>query len=134
MIFSTATMDFVIFPPRWLVAEHTFKPPYYHRNCMSEFMGNICGQYDAKGAGFGPGCSSLHSTMTPHGPDSDSYEKFVKSEQKPYKVGDGSLSFMFESGYLLKTTTFAMKEFLQVDQEYYKCWENLANLRFEAEN
>lgn len=72
--------------------------------------------------------------MTPHGPDSDSYEKFVKSEQKPYKVGDGSLSFMFESGYLLKTTTFAMKEFLEVDEEYYKCWENLANLRFEAEN
>lgn len=84
--FRTATLDFVVFPPRWLVAEHTFKPPYYHRNCMSEFMGNICGQYDAKGAGFAPGCSSLHSCMTPHGPDSESYENFVKSEQKPYKI------------------------------------------------
>ncbi len=75
----TATLDFVVFPPRWLVAENTFKPPYYHRNCMSEFMGNISGIYDAKGAGFGPGCSSLHSSMTPHGPDAESYEGFVKS-------------------------------------------------------
>ncbi len=65
-----AALDFVIFPPRWLVAENTFKPPYYHRNCMTEFMGNISGEYDAKVKGFQPGCSSLHSIMTPHGPDS----------------------------------------------------------------
>lgn len=70
---GTAALDFVIFPTRWLVADNTFKPPYYHRNCMSEYMGNICGQYDAKGDAFGPGCSSLHSCMTPHGPDADSY-------------------------------------------------------------
>jgi homogentisate 1,2-dioxygenase len=104
-----ATLDFVIFPPRWLVAEHTFKPPYYHRNCMTEFMGNICGEYDAKGEGFAPGCSSLHSTMTPHGPDAESYKKFVTSEQKPYRIGDENLSFMFESGFLLKTTRYAME-------------------------
>lgn len=85
-------------------------------------MGNICGQYDAKGQGFAPGCSSLHSTMTPHGPDADSYEKFVTSEQKPYKIGEGNLSFMFESGYMLKTTSYAMNSCAQVDKEYYKCW------------
>ena len=62
---------------------------------MSEFMGNISGEYDAKGEGFSPGCSSLHSCMTPHGPDADAYEKFVKSEEKAFKTKDGSYSFMF---------------------------------------
>ena len=71
---------------------------------MSEFMGNICGDYDAKGTGFAPGCSSLHSGMTPHGPDAQSYENFVNSEQKPIKIGEGNYWFMFESGYLLKRT------------------------------
>lgn len=78
-LFSTATLDFVVFPPRWLVQEHTFKPPYFHRNCMSEFMGNIQGTYDAKEVGFDAGCSSLHSTMTPHGPDTDTYVKVKKA-------------------------------------------------------
>jgi homogentisate 1,2-dioxygenase len=76
---------------------------------MTEFMGNISGEYDAKqGSGFVPGGSSLHSTMTAHGPDADAYEKFVLSEQKPYKIAEQNLAFMFESGYLLKTTKFAM--------------------------
>ena len=130
-----ATLDFVVFPPRWLVAENTFKPPYYHRNCMSEFMINITGIYDAKGAGFAgfaPGCSSLHSCMTPHGPDSESYEGFVKSEQKPYKISEENYSFMFESGYLMKTTKWAINEFLAVDEDYHKCWENLAKIKYEA--
>ena len=78
-------------------------------------MGNICGNYDAKGEGFGPGCSSLHSCMTPHGPDAESYEKFVNSEQKPFKIAEGNYSFMFESGYLFKTTKYAMNQFLEVD-------------------
>lgn len=100
---------------------------------MTEFMGNIAGEYDAKGEGFGPGCSSLHSTMTPHGPDSESYEKFVKSEQKPYKTKEGSYSFMFESGYLLKTTTFALDGFVEVEKDYYKCWERLSEIKFASE-
>lgn len=99
---------------------------------MSEFMGNITGIYDAKGAGFAPGCSSLHSCMTPHGPDSESYEGFVKSEQKPYKISEENYAFMFESGYLMKTTKWAMNEFLAVDEDYHKCWENLANVKYEA--
>lgn len=71
---GVALLDFVIFPPRWLVAEHTFRPPYYHRNCMSEFMGLIHGGYEAKADGFLPGGASLHNCMTPHGPDTKSYE------------------------------------------------------------
>lgn len=70
-----AVVDFVIFPPRWLVAEKTFKPPYYHRNTMSEFMGNIAGTYDAKEKGFTPGASSLHLTMSGHGPEASVFEK-----------------------------------------------------------
>eukprot|EP00349_Pseudokeronopsis_sp_Brazil_P000981 CAMPEP_0202961720 /NCGR_PEP_ID=MMETSP1396-20130829/5789_1 /ASSEMBLY_ACC=CAM_ASM_000872 /TAXON_ID= /ORGANISM="Pseudokeronopsis sp., Strain Brazil" /LENGTH=325 /DNA_ID=CAMNT_0049681763 /DNA_START=201 /DNA_END=1174 /DNA_ORIENTATION=+ len=70
-----ATCDFVIFPPRWLSMEDTFKPPYYHRNTMSEFMGNIAGVYDAKEQGFCPGAASLHSTMTGHGPEAEVFEK-----------------------------------------------------------
>ncbi|XP_048235342.1 homogentisate 1,2-dioxygenase isoform X2 [Ricinus communis] len=74
---GVALLDFVIFPPRWLVAEHTFRPPYYHRNCMSEFMGLIYGGYEAKADGFVPGGASLHSCMTPHGPDTKTYESSV---------------------------------------------------------
>ncbi|KAL6535956.1 hypothetical protein OROHE_012800 [Orobanche hederae] len=72
---GVALLDFVIFPPKWLVAEHTFRPPYYHRNCMSEFMGLIHGGYEAKADGFLPGGASLHSCMTPHGPDTKTYEQ-----------------------------------------------------------
>ena len=100
---------------------------------MTEFMGNIAGEYDAKGKGFGPGCSSLHSTMTPHGPDAESYEKFVQSEQKPFKIVEGNYSFMFESGYMLKTTSFAMDDFLEVQKDYYKCWEDLGKVKFAAD-
>lgn len=102
-----AALDLVVFPTRWLVADNTFKPPYFHRNCMSEFLGNICGSSDAKGPSFQPGCTSLSGCMTPHGPDSDSYEGFMKSEQKPFKIPESDLLFMFESGYLLKTSKYA---------------------------
>merc|ERR1712000_656097 len=93
---GTAVADFVIFPPRWMVMEHTFRPPYFHRNTMSEYMGMIHGVYDNKAKGFEPGGSSLHLTMTPHGPD---LETFIKAsddskEQQPTFFGAG-LAFMF---------------------------------------
>ena len=83
---GTANVDFVIFPPRWLVAEHTFRPPWYHRNIMSEFMGLIRGSYDAKEEGFVPGGMSLHNMMLPHGPDADGFEKATTAELKPQKL------------------------------------------------
>lgn len=98
---------------------------------MTEFMGNICGEYDAK-AGFAPGASSLHSCMTPHGPDTESYEKAVQAEQKPFKTPEHSMAFMFESGYLLKTTTFALDGYLDLEHDYYKVWEKLAEVKYEA--
>lgn len=93
---GTANCDFVIFPPRWMVAEHTFRPPWFHRNVMSELMGLIHGVYDAKATGFLPGGVSLHNCMSAHGPDRATYEKAIVETMKPRKI-DGTLAFMFET-------------------------------------
>ncbi|MFK3890251.1 homogentisate 1,2-dioxygenase [Sphingomonas sp. NPDC079357] len=104
---GTANCDFVIFPPRWMVAEGTFRPPWFHRNVMSEFMGLIAGAYDAKeGGGFVPGGASLHNQMNGHGPDQTSYEKAVASDLKPAKI-DGTMAFMFETRHVVRTTPWA---------------------------
>ena len=106
---GTAVCDFVIFPPRWLVAEATFRPPYFHRNCMSEFMGNIKGVYDAKASGFVPAGASLHNMNSAHGPDAETFEKASSADLGPAKVGEGSMSFMFESAFQLATTKYAIE-------------------------
>ncbi|MBC7387396.1 MAG: homogentisate 1,2-dioxygenase [Cryobacterium sp.] len=118
---GVANVDFVIFPPRWMVAENTFRPPYFHRNCMSEYMGLIRGVYDAKTAGgFVPGGGSLHNFYSAHGPDSESHRKASVSELTPVKLED-TLAFMFESRAPLLVTDFAKKEaFLQRD--YLSHW------------
>lgn len=124
---GTAIADFVIFPPRWLVAEGTFRPPWYHRNTMSEFMGLIHGQYDAKeGGGFQPAGASLHNIMSAHGPDSVTYEKASTAELKPMKVGEGSMAFMFESTLMVGVTEWGLKESGKVQKEYNaESWEPL---------
>jgi homogentisate 1,2-dioxygenase len=103
---GTANIDFVIFPDRWLVAENTFRPPWYHMNVMSEFMGLIYGQYDAKPQGFAPGGISLHNTMLPHGPDVDAFEGASNAELKPHKL-EGTMAFMFETRFPQRVTAFA---------------------------
>ncbi|KAM7212082.1 homogentisate 1,2-dioxygenase [Rhypophila decipiens] len=118
---GTAIADFVIFPPRWLVGEDTFRPPWYHRNTMSEFMGLIRGDYDAKKAGKGgfvPGGASLHNVMAGHGPDAGSYEGAREAELKPVKVGGGSCAFMFESCLMMGVTDWGLRE-CEVVQEGY---------------
>ncbi len=118
-----ANVDFVLFPPRWMVAEHTFRPPWFHRNFMSEFMGLIKGKYDAKEEGFVPGGASLHNCMTGHGPDQPTYEKAISAELKPEFLGN-TLAFMFETFYQIRLTRFALEtDLLQTD--YYKVWEGL---------
>jgi homogentisate 1,2-dioxygenase len=114
---GTSLCDFVIFPPRWLVGERTFRPPYYHRNTMNEFMGNICGTYDAKEVGFIPGTASLHSCMSGHGPETAVFEKASTKELKPEKIGEGSLAFMFETAYIMKIPKFALEE-SKLDNDY----------------
>jgi homogentisate 1,2-dioxygenase len=117
---GVANVDFVIFPPRWQVAEDTFRPPWFHRNYMSEFMGLVHGVYDAKAEGFLPGGVSLHNSMTAHGPDVTTFENASKAELKPHKIG-GSLAFMFESRYVFRPTRFAM-ESPQLQKNYDAVW------------
>jgi homogentisate 1,2-dioxygenase len=103
---GTANLDFVIFPDRWLVSEDTFRPPWYHMNLMSEFMGLIAGQYDAKPTGFIPGGASLHNCMLPHGPDVDAFETASAAQLQPHKL-EGTLAFMFETRLPQQVTSFA---------------------------
>ena len=120
---GTANCDFVIFPPRWLVAEDTFRPPWYHRNVMAEFMGLVHGQYDAKPEGFKPGGASLHNTFVPHGPDTEAFAKASSAALSPHKLED-TLAFMFESRYRFVPTAWAMNGGC-LDTGYTGCWAGL---------
>lgn len=120
---GTANIDFVLFTERWMVAENTFRPPWYHKNVMSEFMGNIFGQYDAKLTGFVPGGMSLHNMMLPHGPDKDAFEGASNAELAPRKLED-TMSFMFETRFPQHLTSFAAKE-APLQDDYIDCWTSL---------
>jgi homogentisate 1,2-dioxygenase len=123
-IHGTANCDFVIFPPRWMVAEHTFRPPWFHRNVMSEFMGLVTGAYDAKVGGFAPGGASLHNCMSGHGPDQASYDAAVKADLKPHKI-ENTLAFMFESRWVIRPTQFAL-ETPAMQLDYDDVWTGFA--------
>ncbi|TFV93878.1 homogentisate 1,2-dioxygenase [Oxalobacteraceae bacterium OM1] len=117
-------IDFVIFPPRWLVAEDTFRPPWFHRNVASEFMGLIHGAYDAKAEGFVPGGASLHNCMSGHGPDAETFEKASAADTaRPHKVAD-TMAFMFETRTVIKPTRFAL-ESSQLQSEYFRCSQDI---------
>jgi homogentisate 1,2-dioxygenase len=120
---GTANCDFVIFPPRWLVAEDTFRPPWFHRNLMSEFMGLVHGQYDAKPEGFKPGGASLHNCMVPHGPDAEAFERASNAVLQPHKL-DHTLAFMFESRWRFHLTEWAQRAGAR-DLNYADCWSGL---------
>ncbi|WP_404802929.1 homogentisate 1,2-dioxygenase [Marinobacter denitrificans] len=118
-----ANIDFVIFPPRWMVAEHTFRPPYFHRNIMSEYMGLIHGTYDARAEGFVPGGSSLHNCMSPHGPDANTFDKASSEELMPQYQGN-TLAFMFESRYVFNPTPSALSAGFR-QRDYVDVWHGL---------
>lgn len=120
---GTANIDFVIFPPRWLPQDDTFRPPWYHKNIMSELMGNIYGQYDAKPNGFAPGGISLHNCMLPHGPDNDAFTKATTGPLKPIKLEE-TMSFMFETRFPQQLTRFAAEE-APLQDDYVECWQGL---------
>ncbi len=127
---GTANVDFVIFPERWAVAENTFRPPWYHRNIMSEFMGLIYGVYDAKPEGFTPGGYSLHNTMLPHGPDAAAFEHASMVDLKPVKL-TGTMAFMFETRFPQRVTRFAA-EHATLQPDYVDCWSGLER-RFDPQ-
>jgi len=120
---GTANIDFVIFPERWLVGENTFRPPWYHRNIMSEFMGLVYGVYDAKPEGFVPGGISLHNQMLPHGPDADAFEHASNVELKPVKLSN-TLAFMFETRFRQRVTKYAAG-LPGLQDDYIDCWSGL---------
>jgi len=117
-------VDFVIFPPRVLAMEHTFRPPWFHRNVASEFMGLIHGAYDAKAEGFVPGGASLHNCMSGHGPDAETFDKATRADtSKPTYIRD-TMAFMFETRGVIRPTQQAL-EAAQLQPEYYRCWQDL---------
>jgi len=120
---GTANIDFVLFRDRWMVAENTFRPPWYHKNIMSELMGNIYGQYDAKPQGFVPGGMSLHNMMLPHGPDKNAFEGASNSNLGPHKL-ENTMSFMFETRFPQHLTKFAALE-APLQDDYIDCWVDL---------
>ncbi|MET0271071.1 MAG: homogentisate 1,2-dioxygenase [Sphingomonas sp.] len=125
---GTANCDFVIFPPRWMVAEDTFRPPWFHRNVMSEFMGLIEGEYDAKeGGGFAPGGASLHNQMNGHGPDRVSYERAVAADLAPRRI-EGATAFMFETRHVIRTSDWAASA-PTMQHDYDDCWSGFAKGR-----
>ncbi|MNQ83230.1 Homogentisate 1,2-dioxygenase [compost metagenome] len=119
-----ANVDFVIFPPRWMVAESTFRPPWFHRNLMNEFMGLIQGVYDAKAEGFMPGGASLHNCMSAHGPDNATTTAAIAADLKPHKI-DNTMAFMFETSRVLRPSQYAL-ECPQLQNDYDACWAGMA--------
>jgi len=121
---GVANVDFVIFPPRWLAAENTFRPPWFHRNIASEFMGLVHGVYDAKAGGFAPGGASLHNCMSGHGPDAASFDKASAADTtKPDHIVD-TMAFMFETRAVIRPTLQAL-ESPQLQRDYHECWQGL---------
>lgn len=120
---GVASLDFVIFPPRWMVAENTFRPPWYHRNVMSEYMGLIEGVYDAKEKGFVPGGSSLHNCMSPHGPEKDVFDKASNADLTPQRY-ENTLAFMLESRYTYSVTDYALNG-TERQKDYIHCWQTI---------
>ena len=121
---GTANIDFVIFPPRWMVADGTFRPPWFHRNVMSEYMGLIEGAYDAKEGGFAPGGGSLHNQMNGHGPDQASYAKAIAADLKPHRI-EATMAFMFESRHVIRPSRWAMETPL-CQPDYDDAWAGFA--------
>lgn len=122
---GVAAVDFAIFPPRFMVQEGTFRPPYFHKNVMSEYMGLVRGMYEAKNkpGGFVPGGGSLHSALAAHGPDLETFERASNADLKPAKLPD-TMAFMFESSYLFKVTDWAHKSGL-AQEDYHESWSGL---------
>jgi homogentisate 1,2-dioxygenase len=121
---GTSNIDFVVFPPRILAMQDTFRPPWFHRNIASEFMGLVHGAYDAKAEGFAPGGASLHNSMTGHGPDADTFETASRADLSQPQVIRDTMAFMFETRLAWAPTPFALQA-AQLQHEYWRCWQGL---------
>jgi homogentisate 1,2-dioxygenase len=125
---GTGNVDFVVFPPRWLAMEDTFRPPWFHRNVASEYLGLITGLYDAKSSGFMPGGASLHNCMSGHGPDAATFKKAIAADtSQPVRITD-TMAFMFESRMVIKPTRHALEGRPPLQKDYLACWSGLRKL------
>jgi homogentisate 1,2-dioxygenase len=122
-ISGTANVDFGVIPDRWSVAENTFRPPPFHRNVCSEFVGLVQGRYIGKAEGFEPGCSSLHNSMSGHGPDNEAFEQGSSAANAPQYFAD-TLTIIFETQLVIKPTRFALETEL-LERDYYRHWQGL---------
>ncbi|CAN5900089.1 homogentisate 1,2-dioxygenase [soil metagenome] len=127
---GVSNIDFVIFPPRTLSMRNTFRPPWFHRNVASEFMGLVHGAYDAKAEGFSPGGASLHNSMSGHGPDAETFEKASRADLSKPDVIEDTMAFMFETRLVWRPTAHAV-ESAELQNEYYRCWQGLVK-HFDA--
>jgi homogentisate 1,2-dioxygenase len=123
---GVANVDFVIFPPRWQVTEDTFRPPWFHRNVMSELMGLVHGVYDAKAEGFLPGGVSIHNCLSAHGPDLATFERAANEALTPRKI-ENSLAFMWESRWVFRPTRFAMDSPAR-QKDYDRVWQGFRRI------
>lgn len=122
---GTSNIDFVVFPPRWLAMENTFRPPWFHRNVANEFMGLISGVYDAKSTGFVPGGASLHNCMSGHGPDAATFDKATAADTSaPVRVAD-TMAFMFETRSVIVPARSALQGRPRLQDDYMSCWLGL---------
>jgi len=128
---GVGAIDFVVFPPRILAMQDTFRPPWFHRNLASEFMGLVQGRYDAKAEGFVPGGASLHNCMSAHGPDAATFERASAADLSQPDVIRDTMAFMFETRHVLRPTRFAL-ESPQLQRDYWRCWSGLGR-RFEPQ-
>ena len=122
---GTSNLDFAVFPPRWLAMENTFRPPWFHRNVASEYMGLVCGEYDAKSTGFVPGGASLHNCMSGHGPDAATFDKALAADTSTPVRLTGSIAFMFESRTVLAPSRHAMQGRPALQPDYQRYWLDL---------
>jgi homogentisate 1,2-dioxygenase len=127
---GTGNLDFVVFPPRWLAMQNTFRPPWFHRNVASEFMGLIHGVYDAKSTGFVPGGASLHNCMSGHGPDAATFDTALAADTTQPQHLTETMAFMFESRHVLKPTRSALQGTPALQQDYMQYWLELGK-RFD---
>jgi homogentisate 1,2-dioxygenase len=122
---GTSNIDFVVFPPRWLSMQDTFRPPWFHRNVANEFMGLICGVYDAKSSGFIPGGASLHNCMSGHGPDAATFDRASQADTSvPIHLAD-TMAFMFESRCVIKPSACALRGTPPLQSDYMSAWLGL---------
>jgi homogentisate 1,2-dioxygenase len=122
---GTPLADFLIFSPRWDIASHTFRPPYYHRNAATEFMGLIYGKYGGRSDSFAPGGASYETGFCPHGVSYEEFKMATEAELVPMRVHEGTIAFMFESSMMLTLTDYAMKRSGKLHEHEPKMWDNL---------